>query len=334
VSEMDLINRYVYAVTKSLPEKQREDIEKELKALINDMVEENDTEESYESKVKNVLLKLGDPELLADNYRGAKRYLIGPQNYDKYILLLKIVSGAVFIGISIAVFIGAFFLEGRDLISVFTDYIGAVLSGLLQGFAWTTVAFAIAERHNVNVAIDGTEKGEWNLSKLPKVPEKKAMIPPAESIFAILFSTIFISILFFAPQLFAAYIPKDSGVAIIPIFNFEVLLDYKMLFLCIYILSVLREALKLFLRRWTLKLSISFTILSIASTILMLIIFTNPGVWNVNFPFEVAMNTNLGFDFNYLWERVKLGFIIVMIAACIMEVATALYKGIKYNVTR
>ncbi|HOV26477.1 MAG TPA: hypothetical protein PK566_09005 [Pseudobacteroides sp.] len=83
---MDLINRYVYAVTKSLPEKQREDIEKELRTLIDDMIEENDEPVSYEKKVEKVLLELGDPEKLADNYRGSKRYFIGPKFYEKYLL--------------------------------------------------------------------------------------------------------------------------------------------------------------------------------------------------------------------------------------------------------
>lgn len=37
---MELIDRYIYAVTKKLPQKQREDIEKELRTLIDDMLEE------------------------------------------------------------------------------------------------------------------------------------------------------------------------------------------------------------------------------------------------------------------------------------------------------
>lgn len=328
---MDLINRYVYAVTKSLPEKQREDIEKELKALINDMVEEDEGTETYDEKVKKVLLELGDPDLLADNYRGSRRYLIGPQNYDKYIMLLKIVSGAIFIGISIAVTISSIFSDQKNLVDILGNYFASLFSGLLQGFAWTTAAFAIAERHNINMNIDGTENGEWNLSKLPMMPEKKAMIPPSESIFSIIFTAIFTAIFFLAPQLLAVYIHNDSGLNVIPIFNLDILLGYRVLFLVIFILAILREALKLYSRRWTLRLSIPFSILSIASTVLMLIVFTNPNVWNPNFPSEIAAITSIDLGLNDLWGRLKIGFIIVITVACILEVATAIYKGIKYN---
>jgi hypothetical protein len=36
---MEMIDRYVYAVTKRLPEKQREDVSDELRGLIEDMLE-------------------------------------------------------------------------------------------------------------------------------------------------------------------------------------------------------------------------------------------------------------------------------------------------------
>jgi hypothetical protein len=99
---MDLIDRYVYAVTKNLPPKQRTDIEKELRTLIDDMVEECGEPGTYEGKVKNVLTGLGSPEKLADNYRDSKRYLIGPNYIDQYFMILKIVFAAVLIGVTVA----------------------------------------------------------------------------------------------------------------------------------------------------------------------------------------------------------------------------------------
>ncbi|GAA0717119.1 hypothetical protein GCM10008905_02390 [Clostridium malenominatum] len=331
---MDIINRYVYAVTRNLPEKQREDIEKELKTLIDDMIEELEESEPYESKVKKVLLELGDPEVLADNYRGSKRYLIGPKNYDKYITILKIVLGAVFIGISIGVIVGSIVDNTQNIVSIFSNYLGALFSALLQGFAWTTVGFAIAERNNANDAGIRLQKDKWTLSELPIIPEKKAIISPIESVVAILFSTIFMAIFYFSPELFAAYIQNSKGISIIPVFNLEIVMGYKIFFVIIFILSILKEVLKLISRRWTLKLAASFTFLSVISTILMLIVFTNPGVWNPDFAGEIIKYTNLSVDFSNLWSRLTSSFIIIMIIACILEVSTALYKGVKYNVTK
>lgn len=60
---MDLINRYIYAVTQKLPESQRADIEKELQGLVEDMLEDRGVgvETASLEEVEQVLLELGPP---------------------------------------------------------------------------------------------------------------------------------------------------------------------------------------------------------------------------------------------------------------------------------
>lgn len=332
---MDLINRYVYAVTKRLPEKQREDIEKELRTLIDDMLEQYKGSEAYELKVQKVLLDLGAPEIMANNYRSTKSYLIGPQNFDNYILILKIVMGAVFLGISISVAVGIIFAGQFDIVDIFADYLGALTSALLQGFAWVTIIFAVAEYKGVDMKGSNHKGEQWSIAELPLIPEKKAAISPWESIVSILFSAIFMTIFYFAPQLFAAYIANDiNGITIIPIFNLDILNTYRTLFVVIFIFSVLKEALKLIAGRWNLKLSIAVTVLSIATTVLMVIIFTNSAIWNPSFSAEIMRHFNLSMDFNNVWIQLTRGFIFIMAAVCIIDVATALYKGAKYNISK
>jgi len=328
---MDLINRYIYAVTKSLPEKQRKDIEDELKTLIDDMVEQNQGPESYEDKVKNVLMELGNPEDLADNYRGTKRYLIGPQYYDKYLLILKIVFGAVFIGVSIAVLVESIFSTQQNVYDIISGYFAALFYGLLQAFAWVTIAFVIAERNIMNTAKDISEKKQWNISQLPPVPHKKAQIPLSDPIFSIIFSTIFIVLLYSAPKLFAVYIPDDGGTTIIPVFNLEVIQGYRTLFICIFILNILKEVLKIYGRRWTLKLSVVLSVLSAASLILVLAVFANNHIWNPNFSNEIIEKMNLSSDFHTIWVRLKTGIIVGIAFFGVLDIVTLLYKGVKYN---
>jgi hypothetical protein len=332
---MDLINRYVYAVTKGLPEKQREDIEKELRTLIEDMVEQCQGSESYEVKLKKVLLNLGDPDVLANNYRESKRYLIGPKNYDTYILILKIVFGAAFLGVSIAFVIESIFSTPENIVDVFIGYFASLFSAVTQGFAWVTLAFAIAERKGVNVMDKEPKKAVWSLSQLPVIPQKKAVITPAESIASILFSTLFLTIIYFAPQLFAVYIPKNTaGPMMIPIFDIDILRGYRFLLIIIYIFIVAKEVLKLIAGRWTLRVSVLFSALSIVGAIFTLILFSTPGIWNQNFSADVIKYTNFNFDFNYIGEKLAVGVIIVIIVTCILEISTALYKGVKYNITK
>jgi hypothetical protein len=332
---MDLINRYVYAVTKGLPEKQREDIEKELRTLIEDMLDQCEDQETYEAKVNKVLVDLGDPEILANNYRDSKRFLISPQNYNTYVFILKIVFGAVFIGISIAVFVGGIFSSQQNVNEIIGGYFAAIFSGLLQSFAWVTIAFAVAERKGVKILNGKINKGTWNLSQLPLIPQKKAVIPRREPIVSIIFTTILLTVFYFAPQYIAVYISREAAdTQIIPVFNLDVLKGYKYLIVAIFILSIAKELIKLISGRWTARVSSLFAGFSIISTILILVIFLNNSVWNSNFSMRVMNNYGLTFDFINFWSKVKIGFIIVILSACIIEISTALYKGIKYNITK
>jgi len=333
---MDLISRYVYAVTKGLPEKQRGDIEKELRTLIDDMLEQQAGDEAYEAKVTKVLLELGDPEVLAGNYRGSERYLIGPQNFDNYILTLKIVLGAVLLGVSIAVGIGSVFSDRLNAAAIFTDYLAALFSALLQGFAWVTIAFAFAERKGVELPAKGQTKAvTWSVSQLPEVPEKQTAISRTESIFSILFTTFFITILYVAPQIFAVYLQNDTtGTTIIPIFDTVVLRGYRWLIAGIFISSISKEVVKLISGRWTLRTSTVCSILSAASTMLTLLLFSDPRIWNPNFQAGLARHMDLGFGLVNSLGQTNRGILLIILAAGIIEIVTVMYKGIKYNLSK
>lgn len=333
---MELINRYIYAVTRSLPERQRADIEKELRTLIDDMIEENDEPVSYETKAQKALLELGDPEILADNYRGTKRYLIGPQFYDKYILILKIVLIAAFAGVTIAIAAEGFFIKGKNELDVVKDYLGALFSGGLQAFAWTTISFMIAERAYMNtdkgkIEKDFMEKSEWSLSQLPVIPEKKAVIPIREPVVSIILSTIFLILLYSTPKVFSAYITLESNTVVIPVFNQQALQGFKIVLISILLLLILKEVLKLYSRRWTLKLSLAVAVISGISTILTIYIFTDASVWNADFPSEIMKHMKLTFDFIDIWDKIKTGFIALIVVTGVIDIITALYKGIRYN---
>ena len=90
-----LLDRYIYAVISKLPKEQREDIKLELESLISDMCEEG-------RKLEDVLLTLGNPDDLANKYREKEKYLIGPEYYDLYIWLVKIVLFATTISAAVS----------------------------------------------------------------------------------------------------------------------------------------------------------------------------------------------------------------------------------------
>lgn len=332
---MELINRYIYAVTKSFPKKQKLEIEKELKANIEDMIEQNKSNDNYEDMVKKVLLELGDPEIVADNYRGSKRFLIGPVYYELYLMVLKIVIAAVVGGISIALFIKSFFTANIDIANIGLEYLTSIFSGAMQAFAWTTIVFIIIERNDNKAKDELLEKGNWDLSKLPTLPNKKTQIPVSEPIAAIIFTTIFFSvfigILYSAPQAFAVYFEKAGEMIRIPIFDLVVLKGYRSWFIAIFFLSILKEIISLYYRKWNLKNSL-FSILIITITaILTLIILTDNSLWNKDFPAEILKQIQGGFDFPGFWLNIRNWIVAIFVIVNVGEILSIIYKGIYLN---
>ena len=141
--KFELIDRYIYAVTERLPEDLRDDVARELRTNIEDMLPENPEEKD----VRSVLEKLGNPIKLSNEYRPEKKYLIGPDLYDSYIFVLKLV-----IGIAVIVFVSLSLLGAvsnqTDKINIidysaalFGDILAAAFQGAIQAFLWVTVVF-------------------------------------------------------------------------------------------------------------------------------------------------------------------------------------------------
>ena len=87
------IERYIFAVTRYLPAKTQGDVEKELDALIEDMLAQRcDGTAPTEEDIRAVLKELGPPEELAARYSDdGKKALISGTYYLIYKYILKIV---------------------------------------------------------------------------------------------------------------------------------------------------------------------------------------------------------------------------------------------------
>lgn len=326
---MELIERYIYAVTKSLPVRQRADIEKELRSIIEDMIEQDSGHEPRLAKVKKALLELGDPSLLANNYRAAKRYLIGPQLFDNYLLVLKIVAGAVFLGITIATVLGMVFSSEINGARIVVNYFGTLAAAMFQAFTWVTIGFGLAEHYGQETIEAKHRNRKWDVADLPEPPEKSSAIPIWEPITAIIFSIFFLILFLSTPHLLGIYFPTEPGWVIIPFFSVTVLKTYRLLVLGIFLTGLAKEIMKLVSGRWTLKLSIFVTGLTIVSIILTILLFTNPGIWNENFVSELREYTDTDFDLAGLWNAVTENAVYVIIIGSVIEIISAVIKGIK-----
>ncbi|QVK17517.1 hypothetical protein KHQ81_11755 [Mycoplasmatota bacterium] len=329
---MKLIDQYVYAVVSKLPEKQRADIAEEIKTLIDDMKEKYADEVDEEKKVEKVLLELGDPKKLAEQYLDQKRYLIGPKNFANYIFMLKVVFGSVLLAVTIASFVEAVLNTDNNFVSDISSYFTMLISGLLQGFTWVTIIFAVLEYQGI--VFDEKKDETWDLKSLSPIPNKKAVISPVESIASIFFITIFTFILFFIPDVIGAYIPENNETIMIPLFNLDNWENFKYLILGIFFIGILREILKLIYGKWNLQLAIYYSLLTIVSMVLFIVTFSNPDIWNANFVSEVKELMDLDVNFTVSTQNGIGVFIMVVVIINVIEIATSMYKGLKYNISK
>lgn len=329
---MKLIEHYVYAVVSKLPEKQRDDIAEEIKTLIDDMKDKYANEVDEEKKVEKVLLELGDPNLLAEEYLDQKRYLIGPKNFNKYVFVLKIVLSSVVLAITIASLVEGIFISKDNFALDVSSYISRLISGSLQGFTWVTIIFASLEYQGI--VFEPNKEKTWDLKNLSPIPHKKAVISKTESIVSIIFISIFTIILYFYPSIFGAYITENNKMKVITILNLENWDKFKILIIGLFLIGITREMLKLIYGKWDLRLAIYYSSLTISSMILFIITFSNTAIWNANFGREVAELMNLDVNFTLSTQKSISIFIMIVILINLIEIVTVMYKGIKYNVSK
>lgn len=333
---MELVDRYIYAVTKRLPHKQRSDIEKELRGLIEDMLAERCGDRTPEkADIEAILKELGEPSKLAGKYRDEKSYLIGPELFHTYLLVLKIVMTVVIFGVALGKSISLFVNPPLNIAQGLGELIAAVISGAFQSFTWVTVIFAANERFAFNKKA-GLEEKDWSPSDLQQIPKKEALIKPSEAIVGIIFAVLFIVLFNFASGLIGAYYFEGGKVvSVVPIFAAEGLKQFLPLITVSYCLAILKECAKLIVGKWTLVLGVTSAVLSLVSLVFCAVIFTNPAVWNANFVSGLytsgIASANMNVRMETIWNGVTKGFIYVAAFGFIIDALVSVIKGIKYG---
>lgn len=316
---MEIIDRYIYAVTRQLAEGDKKDVASELRALIHDMTEGEDKDLSEEARVRNAIVELGNPDELASRYRGKDRYLIGPKYFYAYLLVLKIVLLAILVGVSVATFIGIIF-KGSLSWGLVGDYLGTIFSALLQGSAWVTIIFALLDYKDVDL-----KKKVWSIDELPEIPHNNSRISKVEAAVSIVFTTLFFAIVYFAPDLFGVYYYSNGEWTNNPILNVDVLARYNTIIVAIFAIELLKETLKILWGKWNIKRAVVSSIASIVTGIMTVIILSNKEIWNSLV--SEALHKYTGFAFGWIMSIV----VVVVAIATVIDVITSLYKGIKYG---
>ena len=356
--EQELIDRYIYQVVRRLPRDQRGEVSLELQELIGDMLEAGGSAE-------DVLSKLGDPAKFAEKYQDRSHCLIGPEYYDNYVWLLRIVLTCVTATVFVVSVIqgirdgivradgeragAAIMAAGTGIANGFT---GIFIAGL-SAFGGVTLAFAVMERRKIRFEMKkeknwtvsdlgdnftGKQK-VWTPGNLSPIPHKKAMISRGDSIVGIVFIMIFGVLLIFAPQFFGAVFPDGEVVRTIPVFN----LDQWDIILPLFILSLAiglaDEVLHLVVGHYCRLVMISSIVTGGLQMILLFLLLKAFPLWNPGFAteLELYLGGQDGTGLNEIITRwngdfVSNCFLAFGLMITLLEVGSTVYRTLRYGI--
>ncbi|WP_226647268.1 HAAS signaling domain-containing protein [Mesobacillus subterraneus] len=332
---MEMIDKYIYAVTHRLPQSQRADIAQELRGLIEDMlVERTNGHPVDQEDVESVLIELGHPKDLADKYRGSKRYLIGPELFHSYLSVLKIVFFALLVAMSV-VFIIESIIEPRSVIEHLFGYVTSVISASMQAFVWVTIGFAIAQYKGVVLNVGIAEKSDkWSPSDLPPVPDQKKRIKRGEAITGIVFSILFLVFLHSSNHVFGVMMFEDGElVDVIPFLNSVRIEQFINIIYVIAVIGIVKEGLKLIIGKWTKKLAVYNLILNAITLILFSFLFKDQAIWNPDFMQQLnqVSKADLNQDtyelIKMIWLQSKTWVVIGFTIVLIIDTVSGFYKA-------
>mgnify|MGYP000162135486 CR=1 FL=1 len=217
---MNLIERYVSEIGKQLPRKSRADIETEIRSTLEDMLEERSAKAGRpadDEMVKELLKEYGAPDKVAESYLPT-RYLIGPELYPIFALIVKIVFtvlGVIWLilfGVRIATSDLTMQSFGALLGTHFLQWSG----GLISAFGNIVLVFAILQWVNAGKNFkDETKEEEWSPEELTKEPDPDE-IRPWEPIVTIVFTTLGLLVFNFYPQVLGMTIFAGEATLFIP----------------------------------------------------------------------------------------------------------------------
>lgn len=233
---MKLIDRYVNEVGNRLLVLQgREDIEKELRSTLEDMLEERAEKEGRpadEAMEIELLKEYGSPDEVATTYN-PHPYLIGPRIFPLFLKILKIVLLSTAFGMTVVMIIQLITqtpLMGSEFTEVLGDGLGNILSTVISAAGYVVVIFAILERTVPDLGISKEDFEEkWDPASLAKEPDPDS-VNRGELIAEIVFTFIGLAIIneiFYIPVFtdeFRQFVPWINAV-----FVTEILLDIYLL---------------------------------------------------------------------------------------------------------
>ncbi len=183
---MELIERYLQEVGRHLPANKRADILSELRSSLNDSLEARTNGQPDEEAVIQVIKEMGAPREVAASYYPEGQYLIGPELFPFFQLILGIVLAATVGGQLIAVIVSLTVSHRADSL---LQELFQILNSIPAALGSVVLVFAILQWLNVH---PDSEEEDFDPRSLPQLYKDKP-VHRGEQILSIIFGTIFLA---------------------------------------------------------------------------------------------------------------------------------------------
>jgi hypothetical protein len=241
------------------------------------MIEERGESAAKDEKiVAETLEQIGDPRLLAAKYAPPKRYLIGPDWYEGYLMVLQRVLYTALPIVAVVTFTLALSNDPLDYVGAFGDAIWRAFSIGIQILFWVTLTFVLIERSGEkpdDLPKPGSQP--WTVDQLPKMSRRR-QISVGESLISIAF-LLFIIIWIILPSVLNRLAGDTETV---PFLNPDLWDFWLPLLFVILGLTLIHEIFKLRIGVWTRPLMITNVILCLTTIVYIIALITTQDVVN------------------------------------------------------
>ncbi|MGV9809905.1 permease prefix domain 1-containing protein [Micromonospora chersina] len=198
-----LTDRYLAATLRAVPQQRRAELADELRASIEDMIEDRTTGgQDRGAAEREVLTELGNPEQLAARYTDRRLQLIGPRYFLVWWRVLRTLL--TFIPAIVGVVTGVVKATvGGEPGAAVGAGVASGLQTAVQIAFWVTLCFAVLERTDTSLNLP-----EWTVDQLPEETRER-QITLVDSCASIVF--LLVTIAFLPWQHFQPWLSGDGS---------------------------------------------------------------------------------------------------------------------------
>ena len=240
-----MTDRYLAATLRAVPAPRRAEIATELRAAIEDMIEDRtDGGQDPATAERAVLTELGHPERLAARYADRRLQLIGPAYYLVWQRVLRGLLTVVPALVGVVVGVLKATVGDQPGAAIGAGIAAAFQTGVQIAF-WVTVSFAVLERTNA-----APDLPEWTVDQLPEGPAERdvTLTDTCASIAMVLL------LLAFLPwQHFQSWVADTDGRRV-PILDPALWRSWLPVLVVLLLATLALEAIKYRTGRWTWRL--------------------------------------------------------------------------------